>query len=508
MNLAASSSRKRSQLPILRSVLNFVVHLLNRRTILLLAILFIAGLAAALFNMSRLSSDLIQSQAVQSSALYAQAIKEARTLYSNNAVSRARQIEGIRVTHDYIAQPGAIPLPATYLIELSKSISQQNPGMSVRLFSDLPFPWRKEEGGPRDDFETAAIAFLRQNPKQPFVRVENFQGRRSLRYAEADIMKPSCVECHNTHPSSPKKDWKVGDVRGVLEITRPLDSFIAQTRAGLQGTFMMLSSLLLLALIGIALVITKLRQNSRELELRVIERTSQLSKANEQLTVEQEKSEQLLLNILPEPIAEQLKEGHSSIAEGFAEATVLFADLVNFTKLSEKIPPTQLISLLNEIFSRFDRLTEKHGLEKIKTIGDAYMVVGGLPNPRVDHAEAIAEMALDMLGEITMFSLEQGYDCDIRIGINSGPVIAGVIGTKKFIYDLWGDTVNVASRMESHGIPGEIQVTAATYERLKHCYTFQARGTIQVKGKGEMAAYLLTGRKRAQQKVVALPTRV
>jgi len=497
MSLVSSGSGGHSYTPFIRPLLKFVIQLLNRRTILLLAILFIAGLAGALFNMSRLSSDLIEAQAAQSSELYAQAIKEARTLYSGNAVTRAKTVPGIVVTHDYLSKPGAIPLPATYLIELSKSISEQNPGMSVRLFSDHPFPWRKDEGGAKDGFEREALAYLRRHPQEKFVRVETFQGRPSFRYAEADIMKPSCVECHNTHPQSPKRDWKVGDVRGVLEITRPLDSFIAQTQSGLQGTFLMLAGLLLLALMGIALVINRLRQTSKDLELRVVERTAQLSQANQQLTVEQEKSEQLLLNILPEPIAEQLKEGQSSIAEGFSEATVLFADLVNFTKLAEKIPPSQLISLLNEIFSRFDSLTEKHGLEKIKTIGDAYMAVGGLPMPRVDHAEAIAEMALDMLGEITMFSLERGYDCDIRIGINTGPVIAGVIGTKKFIYDLWGDTVNVASRMESHGLPGEIQVTAATYERLKHRYTFQSRGVIQVKGKGEMTAYFLTGRKES-----------
>lgn len=497
MTLVSPSDRRAAR-SVFRPLLKVVLQLLNRRTILLLAILFIAGLAGALFNMSRLSSDLIQSQAVQSSALYAQAIKEARTLYSGNAVSRIKQIPGVNVTHDYLSTPGAIPLPATYLIELSQSISQQNPGMSVRLFSDYPFPWR-QDGGVRDSFEQAALAYLRQHPTEKFVRVETFQGRQALRYAEADLMKPSCVACHNTHPSSPKRDWKVGDVRGVLEITRPLDSFIAQTRTGLQGTFLMLGGLLLLALMGIALVINRLRQTSKDLELRVIERTAQLSQANQQLTIEQEKSEQLLLNILPEPIAEQLKEGQSSIAEGFSEATVMFADLVNFTKLAEKIPPSQLINLLNEIFSRFDSLTEKHGLEKIKTIGDAYMAVGGLPTPRIDHAEAIAEMALDMLGEITMFSLERGYDCNIRIGINSGPVIAGVIGTKKFIYDLWGDTVNVASRMESHGLPGEIQVTASTYERLKHHYTFQSRGTIQVKGKGDMKAYFLVGRKESTQ---------
>ena len=308
-------------------------------------------------------------------------------------------------------------------------------------------------------------------------------------------MKPSCVTCHNTHPDSPKRDWQEGDVRGVLEITRPLDEFIAQTNEGLKGTFIMLASLLILALTGIALVIHKLQQSSKDLERRVIERTAQLRKANQQLTVEQGKSEQLLLNILPEPIAHQLKEGQQSFAEGYAEATVLFADLVDFTRLSERIPPNKLIAILNEIFSRFDRLTEKHGLEKIKTIGDAYMVVGGLPRPRSDHAEAIAEMALDMLGEITMFSLERRVRCDIRIGINSGPVIAGVIGTKKFIYDLWGDTVNVASRMESHGETGAIQVTQATYEKLKYRYVFEPRGLIDVKGKGKMLAYFLIDRK-------------
>ncbi|MGI0483995.1 adenylate/guanylate cyclase domain-containing protein [Pantanalinema rosaneae CENA516] len=495
MNLTDSRSDKPSTPALLTKLQRLIIQLLNRQTILLLAILFVAGLAGAMLNMSRLSSNLIHSQAVQSSALYAQAIKEARTLYSSRAVSRAKEVHGITVTPDYASIPGGIPLPATYLIELSKSISQQNPGMSVRLYSDYPFRWRQEEGGPKDDFEWAALKYLRQHPQDTYVRVENFQGRPALRYAEADRMQPSCVTCHNTHPESPKRDWQVGDVRGVLEISRPLDSFTEQTQSGLRETFIMLSGLLLLALMGIALVISRLRQTSKELELRVIERTAQLRQSNQQLVEEQEKSDQLLLNILPESIANQLKQGQSSFAQGFAEATVLFADLVNFTKLSERMPPTQLVSLLNEIFSQFDRLTETHGLEKIKTIGDAYMVVGGLPLPRADHAEAIANMAMDMQAEILRFNLRRGHDCDIRIGINTGPVVAGVIGTKKFIYDLWGDTVNVASRMESHGIAGEIQVSASTYELLKHRYNFQPRGSIHIKGKGEMEVYLLTGRK-------------
>ncbi len=222
---------------------------------------------------------------------------------------------------------------------------------------------------------------------------------------------------------------------------------------------------------------------------------SDRKQAQEELRVEKEKSEALLLNILPSAIAHRLKQETDSIADSFADATVLFADIVGFTELSCFVAPIDLVKLLNRIFSAFDQLAEKHGLEKIKTIGDAYMVVGGLPTPRADHVEAVAEMALDMQQAITDFNAETGETFSIRIGINTGPVVAGVIGIKKFIYDLWGDTVNTASRMESHGIPGYIQVTQATYERLRDNYLFKERGIIQVKGKGEMMTYLLIGTK-------------
>lgn len=212
------------------------------------------------------------------------------------------------------------------------------------------------------------------------------------------------------------------------------------------------------------------------------------------LREEREKSERLLLNILPEAIADKLKEGHSHIADGFPEVTILFADIVGFTKLSETISPQDLVQLLNKIFSSFDGLCARHGLEKIKTIGDAYMVVGGLPMPRKDHAEAIAEIALDMQQEIERFNARENANLSIRIGINTGPVVAGVIGTTKFIYDLWGDAVNTASRMESHGIPDAIQASAATYQLLQDKYLWKERGIIHVKGKGEMMAYLLVGR--------------
>lgn len=217
--------------------------------------------------------------------------------------------------------------------------------------------------------------------------------------------------------------------------------------------------------------------------------------AESALKAEKEKSEQLLLNILPEAIAQRLKEEKNIIADSFSEVTVLFADLVNFTQLADTMSPTALVKLLNKIFSAFDLLTEKYDLEKIKTIGDAYMVVGGLPTPRSDHAQAIAEIALEMQQEIATFNALTGKSFNIRIGINTGPVVAGVIGLKKFIYDLWGDAVNTASRMESHGVPGCIQITQTTYNLLHNEYLFENRGIIKVKGKGEMNTYFLTGRK-------------
>ncbi len=212
------------------------------------------------------------------------------------------------------------------------------------------------------------------------------------------------------------------------------------------------------------------------------------------LDLEREKSERLLLNVLPASIAARLKETEGVIADGFSDVTVLFADIVDFTRRSERITPEQVVEVLNDLFSAFDQLARERGLEKIKTIGDAYMVVGGLPDPRPDHADAVAEMALAMRAEVAGRSDPSGQPLAIRIGIDTGPVVAGVIGTSRFSYDLWGDTVNTASRMESHGVPGCIQVTARTWERLRDRYRFERRGPIQVKGKGEIVTYFLEGR--------------
>ena len=215
----------------------------------------------------------------------------------------------------------------------------------------------------------------------------------------------------------------------------------------------------------------------------------------EQLQSEREKSERLLLNILPESIAARLKDGATVIADNFANVTVLFADLVDFTRLASRIPASEVVRLLNEVFSQFDWLAELHGLEKIKTIGDAYMVVGGLPNPRPDHAIAAAEMALDMQRVIGRVDSLGGIRLNLRIGLSSGPVVAGIIGSKKFTYDLWGDTVNIASRMESQGELGSIQVSQSTCDLLRETYVLRERGSIEVKGKGEMTTHFLVARK-------------
>jgi guanylate cyclase len=217
------------------------------------------------------------------------------------------------------------------------------------------------------------------------------------------------------------------------------------------------------------------------------------------LELEQAKSERLLLNVLPESVAARLKEQEGVIADACPAVTVLFADIVGFTPLSERLAASHVVALLDRVFACWDQLAADHGVEKIKTIGDAYMVAGGIPLPREDHAEAIAEMALAMRPEFTRLATETGHALQLRIGIDTGPVIAGVIGRAKFIYDLWGDTVNTASRMESHAPPGTIQVTERTFERLRARYRFCPLETIDVKGKGPMRPYLLLGRRGDHQ---------
>ena len=211
----------------------------------------------------------------------------------------------------------------------------------------------------------------------------------------------------------------------------------------------------------------------------------------------QQKSESLLLNILPKEIAAILKNESRTIADQYDEASVLFADMVGFTPLSAKLPPVEMVELLNEVFSFFDSLLDKYGVEKIRTIGDSYMVASGVPRRRPDHAQALVEMALEMRDYISTHTFQNGHQLSFRIGINSGSMIAGVIGRRKFVYDVWGDAVNVASRMESHGVRDAVQITRTTYELIKDEFVCEPRGTVLVKGKGEMEVWLVNSPKDA-----------
>ena len=232
--------------------------------------------------------------------------------------------------------------------------------------------------------------------------------------------------------------------------------------------------------------LSKVTSINKELELRVEERTRELE-------AERLRSESLLLNILPPSIAARLKRGEKMIADYFTDVTVLFADLVDFTPLSASLAPQRTVEVLNTVFSEFDRIAGQFNLEKIKTVGDCYMAVGGLPEPCSDHAERVAEAALQMVPALSRVSKDLDIQLSARFGLDCGSVVAGVIGQQKFIYDLWGDPVNTASRMESHGISDRIQCTESDYQHLNKRYSFETRGQVPIKGKGLMQTYFLLG---------------
>jgi class 3 adenylate cyclase len=303
--------------------------------------------------------------------------------------------------------------------------------------------------------------------------INGFETCRRLKAQESTAAIPVIFTTSLTRTAEKVKGFRAG---AVDYITKPfqLEEVLARVTAHLT----------------IRALQTSLQVQNEKLQQEILERR----RVEAALRRSQKQSEQLLLNILPQGIVTRLKENPGTIAHQYDEVTVLFADIVDFSRLSAHLTPAELISLLNDIFSIFDELADRHDLEKIKTIGDAYLVVGGLPLPRPDHAQAIASMALDMHLAIREFKTRDGEPFAMRLGINTGPVMAGIIGRKKFSYDLWGNTVNIASRMASLGLSGHTQVTQTTYDRLCGEFTFSERGIIDVKGKGEMNTYLLVDR--------------
>ncbi|NET60586.1 MAG: adenylate/guanylate cyclase domain-containing protein [Symploca sp. SIO2E6] len=453
--------------------LGYLLHLLFKRTIFVLAMLFCIGVGIAVVNMSRVSSNLINSQAIQNAAFYSQAIREARTLYSSDVINRIEPFHQIPITSDYQTQEGAIPLPATYLIELSKRINAQNQGMLVRLYSDYPFRQRLEqgEGGPQDDFELEALRQLRQNPEQPFLRLEQFRGNQALRYATADIMKTSCVACHNTHPDSTKTDWQVGDVRGVLELIEPLDIFIAQTRVGLRGTFIMLGGISFLGVAGITLVIGRLRQTAKELELRVRERTADLAQANRELGKTNALIRQVFGRYLTDKVVTKLLADPERLTLGGERRniTILTSDLRGFTAISEKLPPEEVVQILNLYLKQMADVITKHEGTIDEFLGDGILVLFGAPTSKADDAVRAVACAVEM--QLAMDSVntqiqELGFpSLEMGIGINTGEVVVGNIGSEKRTkYGVVGSQVNLTYRIESYTLGGQILISESTLQ--------------------------------------------
>ena len=467
---------------------NRLLNFFLKRVVLILTLMFCIGVGIALSNMSRLSSNLIEAQAVQSAELYVESFNQAIDLYSNAAADRAKMVPGIEVTHAYLNKPGAIPLPSTFAIELGDRISDRENGIGVRFYSDHPFPWR-ESGGPRDSFEKAAIDYLRQNPKSQFFRREDKSGHGVMRYGEASIMKPSCVTCHNNHPQSPKTDWEVGDVAGVWEITQSLDSLVEKVNRSLRGTFAMLSGFSLLGISGLTLVLGRLRQNTRELEGRVQSRTADLAQANGELEQRNRLIRQVFGRYLSDAVVANLLEHPEGLRLGGHRRmiTILTSDLRGFTAFSERLSPEEVIQVLNLYLEYMAEVINQYQGTIDEFMGDGIVVLFGAPTAHDDDAlRAVAcacAMQLKMgavnerLKQMNLSPLEMG------IGINTGEVVVGNIGSERRTkYGIVGSPVNLAYRIESYTSGGQILIAETTLQAAGS--TVKTGGKRQVQPKG------------------------
>lgn len=478
-----------------KGFLNFFL----KRIVLVLTLMFCIGVGIALANMSRLSSNLIEAQAIQNAALYIESFNQAIDLYSVAAADRAKTVEGVEVTHAYLNQPGAIPLPSTFAIELGDRISDRDDAVAVRFYSDYPFPWR-EEGGPRDSFERDALIRLRDNPQASFFRWEKNDGHAVLRYGEASIMKPSCVTCHNTHPNSPKTDWEVGDVAGVWEITQPIDNLVSKVNANLKGTFAMLGGFSVLGVSGLTLVFGKLRQTARHLEGRVQERTADLAQANEDLEKRNQLIRQVFGRYLSDDVVTNLLERPEGLKLGGdrREITILTSDLRGFTTLSERMPPEEVIHVLNLYLEYMADVINRYQGTIDEFMGDGILALFGAPTAREDDALRAVACACAMqlaMGAVNERLKQMGLPpLEMGIGINTGEVVVGNIGSEKRTkYGIVGSPVNLTYRIESYTRGGQILVTAETLAAAGDTVKVNGKKQVQPKGMQPITIYEVYG---------------
>ncbi|MEH2048986.1 adenylate/guanylate cyclase domain-containing protein [Nostoc sp.] len=466
-----------------------LLRLLLQRITLVLTLMLCAAIAIAISNMSALSSSLIESQAVQNAALHIQSLTQAFDLYSAAAAERAKVVPGITVTHAYLNTKGAIPLPSTFAIELGEQISEKNTEMSVRLYSNYPYPWRTATGGAKDAFERDALNFLRENPRQKFYRLEKQNGSTTLRYAQASLMKPSCVTCHNTDATSPKKNWEVGDVAGAWEISQSLDNLITKTNQSLQGTFAMLGGMSILGLSGLTLVIGKLRENSRNLEHRVRERTTDLAEANTELEKRNQLIRQVFGRYLSDTVVANLLESPERLKLGGErrKITILTSDLRGFTSLSERFPPEEVIHILNLYLEYMADVINHYQGTIDEFMGDGILVLFGAPIAKEDDALRAVTCACAMqlaMGGVNEKMKALGWPpLEMGIGINTGEVIVGNIGSEKRTkYGIVGSQVNLTYRIESYTSGGQILISEQTFQEVGSSVRIIGQKQVQPKG--------------------------
>ncbi len=445
------------------------LRFLHEHTMKALSILLVAGMILILADLYFLAQKTNKDLAVQYAALYVRSLEKFRGAYASQVVNRVEPL-GINVTHDYRQTDGAIPIPATFVIDLSESITEPESGVKARLYSDYPFPWR-ENGGPHDPFETAAMVKLRASAdnQEPFVSFEEYDGRYSLRYAEAVILEQQCVECHNTHPDSPKKDWVAGDVRGVQEVIIPMDSSIATIRDGLLSTFGIMLLITIVGLAILALVISALRSSIRLLSLTNVAYTrfvpheflNLLGKAN----------------IIDVELADNVQR----------EMTIMFSDIRSFTTISEGMRPEENFQFINEFLSRLGPIVREHDGFIDKYIGDAIMALFDDPNNAVDAA-------IGLIRELENYNRARVKQdlapIHIGIGLNTGGLMLGTIGENdRMDGTVISDAVNVASRLEGltklYGVP--LVISGSTYSGLVNPEHYMLRlvDRVKVKGKSE-----------------------
>ncbi|MDD4974454.1 MAG: adenylate/guanylate cyclase domain-containing protein [Bacteriovorax sp.] len=372
-----------------------------------------------------------------------------------------------------------------------------------------------EIGLQNENFEAIQKIFdwVKTQPDFEWIGIKDSSGIFFAQYPESHMKESELLKLNNINMSaiSYSKKWQTSLDSGIIYINFSTKSYKNKKEIFLKDVFISSLFLFVIVILGSVFIsillsrpIVKLQNIMNKVaegdfnynvEISGNKEISNLAHSfhfmMDEIQSERKKSESLLLNILPKAIANRLKKGEVNISDSYPDVSILFADLVGFTELSSKLDAHQLVEVLNEIFTQFDLLCEKYNIEKIKTIGDCYMAASNLPNPDSNSALNIVKMAKEMIVILSGIEEKYHFNLQIRIGINTGRVVAGVIGKSKFIYDLWGDAVNLASRLESHGMPGKIQISESTFELVKNKFAFEDRGLIKVKGKGDQRAYLV-----------------